>query len=164
MIDADWSVELGGGAPVIDALWSGFVDLRSEPQRITELAETAGFAPLSELLLALNAPTSAWWTSKCDLWQEESLRAAWVDLLPRHGLVFTEFSDAENAARRLSAALDGLTDADGSIEIVVRQAVAGEAEGYAITLYLSAEAEALSALMQQLSLAVARTAPSAPAE
>ena len=32
-MEADWEVEIGGGAPVIDALWPGFVDLRAARAR-----------------------------------------------------------------------------------------------------------------------------------
>ena len=30
-MEADWEFEVGGDAPVIEALWAGFVDLRSQP-------------------------------------------------------------------------------------------------------------------------------------
>jgi hypothetical protein len=30
-MEADWEFEVGGDAPVIDALWPGFVDLRLSP-------------------------------------------------------------------------------------------------------------------------------------
>ena len=36
-MEADWEVEVGGGAPVIEALWPGFVDLRSNPERSGEI-------------------------------------------------------------------------------------------------------------------------------
>jgi hypothetical protein len=37
-LEADWEFEVGGDAPVIDALWPGFVDLRL-PSR-PEIART----------------------------------------------------------------------------------------------------------------------------
>ena len=42
-MEADWEVEVGGGSPVIEALWPGFVDLRLYPERIGEIQEAAGF-------------------------------------------------------------------------------------------------------------------------
>ena len=40
-MEADWEVEVGGGAPVIEADWPGFVDLRGEPERVNEMEEVA---------------------------------------------------------------------------------------------------------------------------
>src|ERR1700678_2555775 len=88
-MEADWEVEIGSGAPVIDALWSGFIDLRRAPERIGEIDEARKFPALSEVLLHLNRPESSLglsadsnvdsmlddvacrsqvWSSKCDLW------------------------------------------------------------------------------------------------
>ena len=39
-MEADWEIEIGGDAPVIEAHWFGFVDLRIEPSRANELPET----------------------------------------------------------------------------------------------------------------------------
>ena len=30
-MEADWELEIGGDAPVIEAHWTGFVDLRADP-------------------------------------------------------------------------------------------------------------------------------------
>src|SRR5271163_2676991 len=83
-MEADWEVEIGPGAPVIDAEWSGFIDLRRTPGRIGEIAEVQQFPALAEVLLRLNGPhsdldaitsTAVWgssiWTSKCDFWTLE---------------------------------------------------------------------------------------------
>jgi hypothetical protein len=75
-MEADWEFEVGGEAPVIDAAWTGFVDLRLEPERADELAETAEFPALAGVLAKLNGPGSALWTSKCDVWQVHD-RAQW---------------------------------------------------------------------------------------
>ena len=40
-MEADYEVEAGGEAPVIEALWPGFVDLRLQPERIGEIQEVA---------------------------------------------------------------------------------------------------------------------------
>jgi len=45
-MEADWEVEIGRGAPVIDALWEGFVDLSMTPERINEIEEARDFPPL----------------------------------------------------------------------------------------------------------------------
>ena len=58
-MEADWEVEIGGDAPVIDAQWPGLVDLRANPERVCEIAEASAFPPLADLLLALNSESVA---------------------------------------------------------------------------------------------------------
>ena len=67
-MDADWEFEVGGDAPVIEAAWAGFVDLKREPERAKELTETAALPGLAETLTRLNGVESPVWTSKCDFW------------------------------------------------------------------------------------------------
>jgi hypothetical protein len=214
-MEIDWEVEIGGGTPVIEALWPGFVDLRQSPERITEIAEAAAFPALARLLLTLNGSQSPVWTAKCDVWEPETDEAAssgevelaqgdhrnsdsvdclqddspvgdralacYVDLLPREGMVFARWQEAENTCRAWVARMErqeaatsapirgasgkfmpsdpflaqgaesgfapvaGPGRASGSdpdielqVELIVRQAVAGEAEGFGVTAYLSA--------------------------
>ena len=158
-MEVDWEVEIGGDAPVIEAEWPGFIDLRSQPERISDLVETATFSQLADLLLALNAKSSPVWTSKCDLWEpESSALACYIDLLPREGKVFRQRPQGEAFCREVVARLNG-ADLTGqiperrvegmmmrpgpecNIELVMRQAVAGQAEGFGITVYLSAKAK-----------------------
>jgi hypothetical protein len=165
-VEADWEVEIGGGAPVIEADWPGFpgspcipglpsipgspghIDLRSRPERIAEISEAAAFPPLARLLLALNAPDSGLYTSKCDLWQPEPTDlACYIDLLPREGKVFAHRQQAETFCREYVARLATAqpqhgpeSSHDSSIALVIRLAIAGPAEGFGITAYLSAKA------------------------
>lgn len=67
-MEADWEFEVGGDAPVIDALWPGFVDLRRDPERAWHLLEVAQLPALAEALAKLNAAASPVWTCKCDFW------------------------------------------------------------------------------------------------
>src|ERR1035441_3063867 len=88
-MEADWEVEIGGGAPVIEADWPRFIDLKSDPKRLGEIEEAAAFPPLTALLLALNAAASPLWTSKCDLWESEpAASACYIDMLSVEGKVF----------------------------------------------------------------------------
>jgi len=157
-MEADWEVEVGGGAPVIDALWPGFVDLRRFPERMGEIAETADFPPLAALLLALNAAGSPVWTAKCDVWEPEAdalaasdgasgkapvALACYVDMLPRQGTVFAQWEQAEAFCKewvaRLARPLQRLEPLPESrVDLIVRQALAGQAEGFGVTAYLSA--------------------------
>ena len=75
-MEADWEVEIGGGAPIIDVCWDGFVDLRFDPRtrlgaflkQAQDLPESANLPTLAEALVRLNGSRSPVWTSKCDVW------------------------------------------------------------------------------------------------
>jgi hypothetical protein len=171
-MEADWEVEIGGGAPVIEAEWPGFVDLRTHPERIAEIAEAVVFPPLAALLLVLNAPGSPVWTSKCDVWEPEpepesepgsAAQASYIDLLLREGKVFSHWQDAEAFCREYVARLAQIAlppnSAECTLDLVIRQAVAGQAEGFGITAYLSADAatalaSAMAAFADALSTAM----------
>ena len=141
-MEADWEVEIGGGAAVIEAPWPGFVDLRSQPERVGEIAEAAALPCLAELLLVLNSPESPVWTSKCDVWEPETAaRATYIDMLPREGMVFTEWQHAEALCREYVGRLEAVAlpecGPDCRIDLVIRQAIAGGLDGFGITAYLS---------------------------
>ena len=97
-MEADWELEIGGDAHVIDACWEGFIDLRATPERAGLLPEARQLPGLVEALVRLNAPLSTFWTSKCDVWCPDKFDrdeldadpeagnnalACYIDLLPR---------------------------------------------------------------------------------
>ena len=102
-MEGDWEVEIGGGAPIIDACWPGLIHLQTAPERAAELSEAANLPGLAEALARLNGSHSPIWTSKCDVWpildatdidadeldapQEEATFAwaCYIDLLPHNG-------------------------------------------------------------------------------
>ena len=179
MMEADWEIEVGGGAPVIEALWAGFVDLRRNPERIAEVAEAASFPPLAKLLAALNGADSPLWTAKCDVWevvaenpdlpvQEAPVEAeltdevsktvciaCYIDLLPLKETVFARWEEAEEFCRKWVSRLEDGDQPDCRIDLIARQAIAGSEEGFGVTAYLSAmgeyRAKALDALANALS-------------
>jgi hypothetical protein len=67
-MEADWEFEVGGDAPVIEACWAGFVDLRRMPERACDLPESGLLPGLAVVLQRLNSEASPFWTSKCDFW------------------------------------------------------------------------------------------------
>ena len=163
-MEADWGVEIGGGAPVLDALWEGLVDLRKFPERVDEIAEAAEFPPLAGLLTALNGDNSPLWTAKCDLWEPETEEveddlggagnsapfavdanrvalACYVDLLPMEGKVFARWEQAESFCRAWVSRLEEVNLGDCRAEMLVRQALAGPVEGFGVTAYLSAQGQ-----------------------
>jgi hypothetical protein len=162
-MEADWEVEVGGGAPVIEALWPGFVDLRRNPERIGEIQETATSPALARLLRALNGAESPVWTAKCDLWESEANElACYVDLLPVAGAVFAHRKQAEAFCRELAARLDTVPLPECRVDLVVRQAIAGEAEGFGVTAYLSATGRDRSRAAEALAAALVAFAGAIP--
>ena len=97
-MDADWEVEIGGEAPVIDACWEGLVDLRRAPELAAHLPESRELPALAPALVQLNSEFSPVWTSKCDVWipadfdpdeldangrEGKCALACYIDLLPQ---------------------------------------------------------------------------------
>ena len=151
-MEADWAVEIGAGAPWIDADWSGFVDLRAHPEAVTSIAEAPRGSALREMLLRLNAPRSHVFTSKCDLWTlasddldpieynsslDEALHgvASWIDILPRDAPLFGSFQQQESWVRRIVSQLHTEPLANGRVDLVIRAAHAARQDGFALTLY-----------------------------
>jgi hypothetical protein len=178
-MDADYEVEIGGGAPVIEALWPGFVDLRRSPERIGQIQEAVAFAPLATLLLALNGDRSPLWTSKCDQWERDPAEiaagdryglACYVDFLPVQGAVFPRWQQAEAFCMQWVGRLGPVQAPRCRVELIVRQAFAGESEGFGVTAYLSASgrkrseaADAFAAFMVAFADAIPGAIPPANA-
>jgi hypothetical protein len=185
-LEADWEVEVGGSAPVIEAHWPGFIDLRTQPLRISDIAEAKAFPPLAALLLALNSGGSPVWTSKCDVWAPDlGAMACYVDLLPLRGGVFAEWERAEAFCRVLVKRIAPRTATAGetqpgqhpilvlgdgrasaaALTLVVRRAITEQFEGFGVTAYFSADAHcspdaatAIAAAMVAFSNALVSTA------
>lgn len=156
-MEADWEVEIGADAPVIDAEWPGLVDLRSNPKRVEEIQEARRFPALAETLIYLNSgdpvPLSAIWTSKCDLWTledwdpyemdakpEESQfgLGCYIDLLHRDESCFGDLSCVETWVRGYVSHLRQTACCCCRADLVLRRAVNGTLEGFGITAYISA--------------------------
>jgi hypothetical protein len=161
-MEADWEVEIGPGAPVIDGAWSGIVDLERKPGRIKEVIEARDFEPLAKALLSLNAtlplsPTSPNLllpirTTKCDLWPVTGLdpdemeatpaaclcgMAVYIDLLPRESGTFPDLAAAESWARELVRRLRPIPSPASRVDLVIRQAVTARQDGLGITAYVT---------------------------
>jgi hypothetical protein len=148
---ADWSVEIGPDLPVIDCSWEGFIDLRN-PEAIDRLEEASKHPALRRALLLLNATNSPVFTTKCDTWTlpEHEIDAyefdasaetshagfaSYIDLVQRDSARFSSLAWHEQWAGSLTADLRQLEPQQGRSELVVREAIAGERQGYGITLY-----------------------------
>ncbi len=62
-MEADWEFEIGGGAPVIEAWWPGFVDLRRNLASIADIPEAVEVPALGDVLIRLNGHSSPVWTT-----------------------------------------------------------------------------------------------------
>ena len=108
LMDADWSVELGRHDPALEFPWSSpdgsrrYIDLRQSPESVSEIPEAARSPELAQCLIALNGPTSAWQTVKCDVWPDDELGGS--ELIYEARLKFCSYVDliARNAAARFS--------------------------------------------------------------
>jgi hypothetical protein len=136
-MEADWEVEIGGSAPVIQAHWAGFIDLRLSPDRAPQLPETAQLPALADTLIRLNASSSPVWTSKCDVWHPETVDpdeldappgeqnsaiACYIDLLPRDHQPWPDPLDAVAACKTLCARLRTVALRRCRVDLIVRQA------------------------------------------
>ena len=160
-MEADWEVEIGPDAPLIDAFWPGLVDLRTNPQLAHTLAETETVPTLADVLQKLNSPASPIWTAKCDVWslsQEEfqdsgfdplemacspaSAQQAWacyIDLLPAGNNSWTAPEATIAWSKALCGQLHTLPLNCSRADLIIRSAVIPASDhALGITAYLTA--------------------------
>ena len=181
-MESDWEVEFGPDAPVIEALWPGFIDLRRTPERIEEIEEARRFPMLRQALLRVNGTDSSvgiakaesnLWTAKCDVWVPEECDpdemdatlaesacglACYIDLLPREALVFAGLDEAEQPARSTVSRLRRAACRCCRADLVIRRAFAGNLEGMGITAYIAACGANEDAVRNAFSAAIATVA------
>ncbi len=137
-MEADWEIEVGGDAPVIDALWPGFVDLRLDSKGVNELEEIRQLPRLAEVLVRLNAASSQVWTSKCDVFNPERFdsdeldapaesaihaMACYIDILPRSDQRWPSPNLAIYTCKRICAHLLSVPLRGCRADLVVRRAL-----------------------------------------
>jgi hypothetical protein len=91
-----------------------------------------------------------------------SALAVYIDLLPLAESVFADWRQAESLCRSWVERLESAFAPDAALELVVRQAVAGLAEGFAVTAYLSARGRDRAAAAAALAVAMKALAASIP--
>ena len=171
-MEADWEVEVGGDAPIIDAHWPGFIDLRVAPARVSELEETRQLPGLAEALVRLNAMHSPFWTCKTDVFvpgpidvdeldargeDSSQLIACYVDLLQRGNHRWGSVSKAEAVCKEVCERLRAAVLPRCRADLIIRRAnVEPGLSELGTTAYLTAcgatENSALSRLSDCLSL------------
>lgn len=153
-MEADWEFEVGDDAPVIEAHWPGFVDLRADPNRVGELAEARQLSGLAYALVRLNAKNSPVWTSKTDVFDPGSIDAdeldatseeaqhviaCYVDLLMRNDQQWNLPFKAEQFCRALCIRLRAMPLRCCRVDLVIRRAhVHAELKDLGATAYFTA--------------------------
>jgi hypothetical protein len=140
-MEADWEFEVGGDAPVIEANWPGFVDLRRMPERVYDLPETIHLSGLAQTLQQLNAEASPVWTSKCDFWpaleagefDPDELDASpgcpahamccYIDLLPKEDRAWSLPPLAEETCKQLCTLLGAVPLRCCRVDLIIRRAL-----------------------------------------
>ncbi len=153
-MEADWEVEIGGDAPILDAAWPGFVDLRMRFEAIGELPEVAAFPPLGDALERLNAGSSPVWTAKTDFWPLTSIDpyefdmsedddaigyACYVDVLAADAHGWSSVDQVAAWCRLQCTNLHPIALRACRVDFVMRAAVLpGGHAGLGVTVYVSA--------------------------
>ena len=154
-MEADWEIELGGDAPVIDVSWAGFVDLRRSPEKASELSEVLLLPALASPLVRLNSPHSFVYSVKCDVWPITEIdplefdapeqlaahgMAVYLDLVPCDPTLWTNPEKAIPWCRTVSARLKSVALCCCRIDLVVRRAIRTPDldDGIGITAYCAA--------------------------
>lgn len=171
-MEADWEFEVGGDAPVIEAYWPGFIDLRADPKRASDLTEARHLPALVEALTRMNAMNSPVWTCKTDVFlpgqidpdeldapaaEASHAIACYIDLLMRSNLHSGVPFEAERACKELCNRLREITLRRCRVDLVVRRAlIEPDVDKLGITAYLTAcglsESDAKARLGECLSL------------
>ena len=152
-MECDWEFEIAPDAPVIDAAWSEYVNLRAHPEQASHLPEAKALPALQDALTLLNAPDSPVWTAKCDLWvpdafdpdeldalagQGNEAIACYIDLLPATGAWLTIDAIAD-WCRGLCASLRSTRLRQCRADLVVRRAfLTADQTCLGVTAYLTA--------------------------
>lgn len=170
-MEADWEVEIGHEAPVIDVYWEGLLDLRGAPELARQLPEARKFPPLALALQELNSASSPVWTSKCDIWSQEQFDldeldakpeegkcaiACYIDLLPIIDHQWPSPAQAVAWCREVCARLRNVPLRCCRADLVLRRTlIASDCEGVGITIYLSAAGSTLDSARDTLASALA---------
>jgi hypothetical protein len=165
-MEADWTVALAPGDPVITGPWAAsgdemrtcrFVDLRLGAHIVDEIEEARSKPALRTALLLLNGATSLLWTAKCDAWTSSVDEGAepfdpyemdaesgdtafgagsYIDLVPRDLSFLAGFERQERWIRVITEELRSTPASAARVELVLRRAEVEGASGFAVTWFV----------------------------
>jgi hypothetical protein len=177
-MEADWEFEVGGDAPVIEAAWTGYVDLQRDPERAGQLPEAGLLPGLAETLIKLNTIASSVWTSKCDVWPHLEARdfdldeldappgcsahamGCYIDLLPRGEKQWLQPEMAADACKQVCGLLRAVPLRCSRADLVIRlafitpNAADTDLASLGVTAYLTSCGESHVAAAQTLQAAL----------
>lgn len=152
-MEADWEFEVAADAPVIDAAWSGLVDLRRQPERAAHLPESDKLPGLATAVVRLNQASSRLWTAKCDVWEPEPIDAdefdatpetavcvlaCYIDVLPADQQTWATLDSAADWCRDACAQLRASTLRQCRADLIIRRAcTAPDESALGVTAYLA---------------------------
>jgi hypothetical protein len=73
-MQADFSIELGGGAPALEIPWNSndpnvrYYDVKNHPELVQQIPEAVAYPELGSFLSRINAPGFPLASAKCDVW------------------------------------------------------------------------------------------------
>lgn len=145
---------MGAGAPVLDACWPDFIDLRVNPDAVDVLPEVQEFRDLGRALIRLNAAPSPVWTAKCDVWeltaydpdeldalhnQADRALGCYIDLFACNVRDWLAPDQTIAWCKSLCALLGRIPLRSCRVDLVVRSAILpDERTGCGVTAYLAA--------------------------
>jgi hypothetical protein len=166
-MDAELTVELGGGDPTLAVPWSSddgrrrYYDLKRRPELLLYIDEATRYHEIAEFLVQINSPASLLESAKCDAWYSTELSepediygaagkfVSYVDVFFAAGPTRFSFEQHEDFARRLIILLGRAPQISAAAEFIIRrsyyeQGAAGDLaesvgpnEGFYFTFYLS---------------------------
>jgi hypothetical protein len=165
-MEADWSVALAAGDPVITVPWAApdddvnqcrFVDLRRSLHWIDQIEEARAKPRLRSALLLLNEAASQFWTAKCDTWNRSAVggdeafdpyemdaepqetafgTGSYIDLLPRDTALLSSFECQERWMRAVVERLRAIAARAVRVELVLRHAEVETVSGFGVTWFV----------------------------
>ena len=170
IMEADWEVEIGGDAPLLDTCWPGLIDLREHPDAVNSMPEVQQLPALGQILQILNRASSPVRTSKCDIWQLAEIDplefelpgeagmvalACYIDLLKAESPPWLSHEETVEWSKSLCVRLQSCPLRGCRADLIVRTAICkGTLNGFGVTAYLSAAGADPNHARRQLSIAL----------
>lgn len=135
-MQADFSVELGGGAPALEIPWRSndpsvrYYDLKIHPELLLQIPEACAYPELNSFLSRINTAESPLATAKCDVWSSSEVApeeeifgdrkfVSYIDLIFVDEPDRYSFEKHEAFVKELCRLLDRAPEIAATVELVV---------------------------------------------
>jgi hypothetical protein len=136
-MQADFSVELGGGAPALEIPWRSndpgvrYYDLKIHPELVVQIPEARAYPELASFLSRINVAGSPLATAKCDVWSSSKVDpeeeifgdrkfVSYIDLIFVDQSDRYSFEKHESFVQELCRLLGHTPEIAATIELVIR--------------------------------------------